>query len=67
MGGFGGLIPQSFYLEIDGKRAASYRQRFNPFISKMDVNLEKGARDILDPRMALAAGILLVAIEGRQG
>ena len=67
MGGIGGLIPQSFYLEIDGKRAASYRQRFNPFISKMDVNLEKGARDILDPRMGLAAGILLVAIEGRQG
>ena len=67
MSGVGSLIPQSFYLEIDGKRAASYRQRFNPFISKMDVTLEKGARDILDPRMGLAAGILLVAIEGRQG
>lgn len=63
----GALIPQSFYLEIDGKRAVSYRQRFNPVILKMDVKLEQGSRDIVDPRMALAAGILLVAIEGRQG
>ena len=65
-GGLAALIPQSFFLEIDGKRAVTYSQRFNPFIFKMDVNLEKGSRELLDPRMALAGAILLVAIEGRQ-
>jgi len=65
-GGLASLIPQSFFLEIDGKRAVTYSQRFNPFIFKMDVNLEKGSRELLDPRMALAGAILLVAIEGRQ-
>ena len=64
--GLAALIPQSFFLEIDGKRAVTYSQRFNPFIFKMDVNLEKGSRELLDPRMALAGAILLVAIEGRQ-
>ncbi|MEC9031378.1 MAG: hypothetical protein VYB15_05820, partial [Planctomycetota bacterium] len=67
---FGGdllsMIPQSFFLEIDGKRAVTYSQRFNPVIFKMDVNLEKGSRELLDPRLALAGAILLVAVEGRQ-
>ena len=65
-GGLGAMIPQSFFLDIDGKRAVSYSQRFNPFIFKMDVSLEKGARELLDPRLALAGAILLVVIEGRQ-
>ena len=60
------MIPQSFFLEIDGKRAVTYSQRFNPVIFKMDVNLEKGSRELLDPRLALAGAILLVAVEGRQ-
>ena len=66
-GGLGAMIPQSFFLEIDGKRAVTYSQRFNPFVFKMDVKLEKGARELLDPRLALAGAILLVVIEGRQG
>ena len=65
-GGLLSLIPQSFFLEIDGKRAVTYSQRFNPVIFKMDVNLEKGSRELLDPRLALAGAILLVAVEGRQ-
>ncbi|MCS5627003.1 MAG: hypothetical protein NZ935_05440, partial [Planctomycetes bacterium] len=66
-GGLGAMIPQSFFLDIDGKRAVSYSQHFNPFVFKMDVNLEKGAREFLDPRLALAGAILLVVVEGRQG
>lgn len=61
-----GLFPQTYHLEVGGQLAATYSQRFNPFVFKMNVHLEQGSGDILDPRMALAAGILLVVIEGRQ-
>ena len=61
-----GLVPQTYQLEVDGQLAVTYVQRFNPFIFKLNVRLEQGSGEILDPRMALAAGILLTVIEGRQ-
>lgn len=60
------LIPQSFRVSANGQTLATYKQMFNPFISKLRVHLEPGAREVLDPRLFLAAGILLIAIEGRQ-
>lgn len=60
------LIPQSFDVEMNGKVVAVYRQKFNPFIMKLEVDFAKDTDRILDRRLGLAAGILLCAIEGRQ-
>lgn len=62
------LIPQNYDLLIGGERAADFKQRFNPFVFKMDVDFSMdpmGQR--CDRRLAIAAVILLLAIEGRQG
>jgi uncharacterized protein YxjI len=64
---FIGLIPQTFHASLDGRTLVTYKQGFNPFVQKLGITIEPGARDVLDPRLILAGGILLVAIEGRQG
>jgi uncharacterized protein YxjI len=61
------LIPQSFWLEINGQRACEMRQHFNPFLYKMDIELTPNAAGSLDPRLALASAMLVALIEGRQG
>ena len=61
------LIPQNYDLLIGGERAADFKQRFNPFVFKMDVDFSmdvQGTR--CDRRLALAAVVLLLAVEGRQ-
>lgn len=60
------LIPQAYHADQNGRPLVSYKQRFNPFVFKLDVNLEPSGQGLLDPRLALAGGILLAAIEGRQ-
>ena len=60
------LIPQRFHLaDTNGNHLAEFRQRFNLFIYKLDVTVapESG----FDPRLALGVGVLISAIEGRQG
>lgn len=59
------LVPQNFSLEIGGRQAVHIHQHFNPFILRytMDLARNNGA---IDPRMAIAAGVLLCAVEGRQ-
>ena len=53
--------------KIDPDAAIStYRQRFNPFVLKLDVKIEDGAEDKVDARLALGAAVLLAAVEGRQ-
>lgn len=67
LGGFGTLImPQTFNVELDGQRVASFRQRRNPFIAKLDLDFSMDTERILDRRMGIAAAILMGAIEGRQ-
>jgi hypothetical protein len=61
------LIPQSYNVSAGDELLAVYKQHFNPFVFKLDVRLEPGAPERLDPRLALAGGILLAAVEGRQG
>jgi hypothetical protein len=60
------LIPQSYHAMAGESDVAKYHQNFNPFVYKLRVELETGAREKIDPRLILAAGILLAAIEGRQ-
>jgi hypothetical protein len=59
-------VPQSFHASVDGQQVALYKQHFNPFVFKLRVPFAPGARERVDPRLLLAGGILLAAIEGRQ-
>ena len=62
------LIPQNYdmVLRQGGERVADYKQHFNPFVYwlTMDFTMDPASR--LDPRLKVAAGILLAAVEGRQ-
>jgi len=64
----GWLIPQAFHFTgAEGQDVARARQRFNPFVHKMDLFMpDERQAAILDPRLVLAASTLLVLIEGRQ-
>ncbi|OAS15632.1 hypothetical protein [Paenibacillus oryzisoli] len=60
------LIPQHYHIEIGGTKVAEFKQNFNPFVQKL--NLDFSADDKkLDRRLGLAAAILLIAVEGNQG
>ncbi len=61
------LIPQDYSLNYGPQNmpVASYGQCFNPFIFKLKVNVPPNCP--LLPQLVLAGGILLSAIEGRQG
>jgi hypothetical protein len=60
------LIPQTYHVIQNGKTLITYKQNFNPFVLKIRVIIDPDSRDIIDPRLVLAGGILLAAIEGRQ-
>lgn len=57
------LIPQSFHCTVDGKPAGVVAQRFHLLRLCYDVKLDP---NVIDPRLAQALAILLLAIEGRQ-
>ncbi len=61
------LIPQSYHVQVRGMPVACIRQNFNPFVLKLNVDLAQDTQQLLDRRLALAAAILLAAIEGREG
>jgi uncharacterized protein YxjI len=66
------FIPQEYHIESAGRTIGLYRRRRNPFVHKVEVDLSadrapgpaSGGR--FDRRLALAGGLLLCAIEGRQ-
>ena len=59
------MIPQKFHLtDAHGQQLAEFRTHFNPFIHRMTVTVYPDCP--ISPYLVLAAGILLVAIEGRQ-
>ena len=60
------LVPQTFQGTVGGTPVFTFRQRFNPFIPKIDLDfsLDRGGK--LDRRLGIAAAVLLCAIEGRQ-
>lgn len=60
------VLPQKFTVTIDGTQVAEFRQQFNPFIFRMDVDFTPDQQAALDRRLGLAAAVLIVAIEGRQ-
>jgi uncharacterized protein YxjI len=62
----GSLLPQNYDLTIGGERVADLKQRFNPFRYEMDLDFSLDTAHKLDPRLGLAAAVLLAIIEGRQ-
>jgi len=59
------IIPQTFHLvDNDGYQLAEFRTHFNPFIHRLTVTIDEECQ--LHSYLVLAAGVLLVAIEGRQ-
>lgn len=61
----GSLLPQRYELLMGDRMAATFQQRFHIFRYEMDIAFptDEGA---LDPRLGLAAAILLATVEGKQ-
>jgi hypothetical protein len=60
------LIPQTYHAEIQETTVCVYKQNFNPFVFKLNVDFSSDLRSLFDHRLGIAAAILLGAIEGRQ-
>ncbi|QRN97918.1 hypothetical protein JRI60_02215 [Archangium violaceum] len=60
------LVPQTFQATVGGAPVFTFRQRFNPFIQKIDLDYSMDTGGKLDRRLGIAAAVLLCAIEGRQ-
>ena len=60
------LIPQNYDMMIRGVRMVDIRQRFNPFIYKLEIDLTTWQAEDIDLRLGVAAAVLIAAIEGRQ-
>ncbi|MDY6941701.1 MAG: hypothetical protein SVU69_01650 [Pseudomonadota bacterium] len=60
------FIPQRYHATLGGRTVATYRQRFNPVILKLELDFSPDKNHQFDRRLGIAAGVLLSAIEGRQ-
>ena len=61
------IIPQKYQFEAGGQMVGTARQRWNPFVLKMDVDVSADTGRRLDRRLVAAAIVLLLAVEGKQG
>ncbi len=59
------LLPQTYHIKVHDEVVGQVKQRFNPFILSYDVDFGTGG-GALDPRLGVAAVVMLLAIEGRQ-
>ena len=62
----GTFLPQNYDLLFADTRVADLRQRFNLFRYELDIDCSMDASRRLDRRLAVAAGILLATVEGKQ-
>ena len=62
----GNWLPQNYDLTLGETRVADLKQNFNLFRYELNIDLSMDTAKQLDPRLGIAAGILLAAIEGRQ-
>ena len=60
------LIPQEYTFELEGRQIGTARQNWNFFAPKMQVDFSGDPGRKFDRRLAAAAIILLLAVEGRQ-
>ncbi|KKR06480.1 MAG: hypothetical protein UT34_C0001G0521 [candidate division WS6 bacterium GW2011_GWF2_39_15] len=57
------LIPQNYDYMLGSNKVADLKQRFNPFVYKLDVDI---LSDSVDKRLVLVSSIILALVEGRQ-
>ncbi len=60
------FIPQRYGFYVNNLRLGGLRQFFNPFVFKAEMDLSADPQRCFDRRLAMAAGLLLLAIYGRQ-
>jgi hypothetical protein len=60
------LLPQTFLVQIDDQTVATMRQNRNFLAPKFFVNLGLDDQELLPRPLAIAAVVLMLAIEGRQ-
>jgi uncharacterized protein YxjI len=60
------LVPQKYHGEIQGRQVCFFKQNFNPFVLKVQLDFSMDTSRLLDRRLGIAAAVLLCAIEGRQ-
>jgi uncharacterized protein YxjI len=58
------LIPQNYDCSINNEPVCTFKQNFNPFVVKINVDFVPGIT--ANKNFLMAAGILLCAIEGKQ-
>lgn len=61
------LIPQKYTGTIGASEVCTFKQNFNPFVTKINVDFTPDINNQLDRRLGMAASVLLCAIEGKQG
>lgn len=61
----GSLLPQNYDISFNDQQVADLKQNFNLFRYELNIDMSM-SMGRLDPRMGIAAGILLAAVEGRQ-
>jgi len=60
------LIPQKYYGDIGNNTVCTFKQNFNPFVVKINLDFSPDTNNLLDRRLGIAAAVLLCAIEGKQ-
>ena len=60
------IIPQKYHGEIGGEKVCEFRQNFNPFVMKINLDFSADEKGLLDRRLGIAAAVLLCAVEGKQ-
>ena len=62
----GSWLPQNYDISFGETRVADLKQEFNLFRYELHLDFSMDKDGQLDPRLGIAAGILLAAVEGRQ-
>lgn len=62
----GSLLPQNYDVIVNGNKVADLRQRFNLIRYEMLIDFTSNKSQLLDPRLGIAAALLLGIIEGKQ-
>jgi hypothetical protein len=61
------VLPQAYSVQVGGQPVATFKQNFNPFVYRLNVDLTADSRNLFDRRLALASALLMAAVEGKQG
>jgi hypothetical protein len=61
------IAPQRYHFEIGGRTVGVGQQNRNPFVYTVTLDFSADSEGALDRRLGLATGLLLAAIEGKQG